>query len=223
MFCLTSKAKRVNISETFFWAKRGRRPSGARNWVGKKKVNKKKIPRLVVLVILLLQPILFQVKLFTFLSKFLPPFSPFFNLQKLFLMFSTSIIYTKDIPRKPFLQKSFSEKKKKIKKNYSFFFFPEFFFFFRFFFSIFFFFNQTLLNTFFFLFYCNSSSPPPKKKKRSKKRFARHISNLRKKLQEQTKKRLCSLFFVFWGAGESVLILFLLLYGDGKNFRVGGG
>ena len=65
--------------------------------------------------------ILYLVKLFTFLSKFLP-FSPSFNLQKLFLMFSTSTIYPRDILRKQFSQKSFSEKKKNQKKLFIFFF-----------------------------------------------------------------------------------------------------
>ena len=87
-------------------------------------------------------PILYLVKLFTFLSKFLP-FSPSFSLQKLFLMFSTSTIFPRDILRKQFSQKSFSEKKKK--KLFIFFFrfvffeFVVFFFEFVFFFFIFFF------------------------------------------------------------------------------------
>ena len=72
-------------------------------------------------LLVLLPPILYLVKLFTFLSQFLP-FSPSFNLQKLFLMFSTSTIYPKDILRKQFSQKSFSEKKKNQKKLFIFFF-----------------------------------------------------------------------------------------------------
>ena len=117
----------------------------------KKSEQKKKVRRLV-------PPILYLVKLFTFLSKFLP-FSPFFNLQKLFLMFSTFIIYPKDILRKQFSQKSFSEKKKSKKIIHCFF---SNFFFFRIFF-----FNQNLLNTFFFLFYCNSSFSNKKKDKKN--------------------------------------------------------
>merc|ERR1712034_84729 len=59
-----------------------------------------------------LPPILYLVKLFTFLSKFLL-FSPSFNFPKLFLMFSTSTIYPKYILKKQFSPKSFSVKKKK--------------------------------------------------------------------------------------------------------------
>ena len=135
--------------------------SGARNWVGKKKSEQKKRVRPPLLLV---PQILYLVKLFTFLSKFLP-FSPSFDLQKLFLMFSTSIIYPKDILRKQFSQKSFL-KKKKTKKIIHFFFVD-------FFFCDFFFFVQNLLNTLFFLFYCNSSSS--NKKTKSKKRFARPV------------------------------------------------
>ena len=69
-------------------------------------------------------PILYLVKLFTFWSKFLP-FSPSFNLQKLFLMFSTSTIYPKDIQRKQFSNKSFLKKKKSKKIIHSFFLCPK--------------------------------------------------------------------------------------------------
>ena len=86
--------------------------------------------------------------------QFLYLVKPSFNLQKLFLMFSTSTIYPKCILRKQFLQKNFSEKKK-IKKNYSFFFFR------------FFSFVQNLLNTFFFLFYCNLASSNKKKDRKN--------------------------------------------------------
>ena len=105
-------------------------------------------------------PILYLIKLFTFLSKFLP-FSPSFNLQKLFLMFSTSTIYPKDILRKQFSQKKVFLKKKKIKKNYSFFFFSNFFFF-----SL----SKTYSTPFSFYFIVIHLLP--KKTKRSKKRFA---------------------------------------------------
>ena len=102
-------------------------------WIGSFRICflKKKVPRLddddnV-------PPILYLVKLFTFFSKCLP-FSPFFNLQKLFFMFFSSTIYPKEILRKKFSQKSFSEKKTNQNKIIHFFF--------RFvFFSIFFFSN----------------------------------------------------------------------------------
>ena len=133
----------------FFYSSEAR-PKAERSselgWQKKKGEQKKKARRLVVLVLLLPPPILFLVKIFTFLSKFLP-FSPSFNLQKLFRMFSTSIIYPKDILRKPFSQKSFPEKKNHKKL---FIFFSEFIFFFRFiFFWIFFF--ELFFSIFFFL------------------------------------------------------------------------
>jgi len=68
------------------------------------------------------------VRLFTFLSKFLP-FSPSFNLQNLFLIFLTFTIY----PTEDILRKCFSKKKKILKKNKSKHFFE--FFFSRFFFE----------------------------------------------------------------------------------------
>ena len=95
-------------------------------------------------------PILYLVKLFTFLSRFLP-FPPSFNLQKPFLMFSISTIYPKYILRKQFLQKSFSAKNKNKKKLFIFFF--SFFFFFRFFFFFFFFFDFVFRIFFFFFFF----------------------------------------------------------------------
>ena len=91
---------------------------GARNRVGKKKSEQKKRSTTTTRR---RPPILYLVKLFTFLSKFLP-FIPSFNLQKLFLMCSTSTIYPKYILRKQILQNSFSEKKKNQKKLFIFFF-----------------------------------------------------------------------------------------------------
>ena len=137
-FCHAISHKAISIFKTLplevkkkHHKKKKNRPSGAWNSVVKKKSEKKKrfhdsTTR---------PSILYLVKLFTFLLKFLP-FSPSFNLQKLFLMFFTSTIYPKDILRKQFSQKSFSEKKKQKKIIH-------FFFFFRFFF----FFVQNLLNT----------------------------------------------------------------------------
>ena len=139
----------------FFRGKRGRRPSGARNWVGKKKSEqKKKVRRRRRRV----PPILYLVKLFTFLfevfaflSLFQPPktFSYVFHFHNLSKRHSEKTIFWK----------------KKTKKIIHFFFLI-------FFFSSFFF-VQNLLDTFFFLFYCNSFSS--NKKKRSKKRFARPV------------------------------------------------
>ena len=60
---------------------------------------------------------------------------PLSTFQKLFFMFSTSIIYPKDILRKQFSQKSFLKKKKNQKKLFIFFFD---FFFSNFFFDFFF-------------------------------------------------------------------------------------
>ena len=118
--------------------KRGRRPSGARNWVGKKKSEQKKVPRRLDEYHQFCTWSNFSLSCRSFCLS-LPLSTP----PKLFLMFSTFTIYSKDILRKQFSQKSFSEKKKKIKKNYSFFVFFEFFFF------RFFFFKKNLLNTFF--------------------------------------------------------------------------
>ena len=82
--------------------------SGAQNWVGKKKVNKKKG---MTTTYLLPATNFVPGQIIHFLIQVLP-FFPSFNLQKLFLMFSISTIYPKDILRKQFLQESFSEKKK---------------------------------------------------------------------------------------------------------------
>ena len=81
-----------NVFQVYFEQSEAEGRAELRIGLAKKKVNKKKrydddSTR---------QPILYLVKLFTFLSKFLP-FSPSFNLQKLFLMFSTSTIYPKNL------------------------------------------------------------------------------------------------------------------------------
>ena len=119
----------------FFRAKRGRRPSGARNWVGKKKSEqkkrwtKKKVPRRRrrrTTNFVPGQTIHFLVEVFAFLSFFQPSktfsyVSHFHNLSK---RNSEKIIFAK----------TFLWKQKKIKKNFFFFRF----YFFSNFFSIFF-------------------------------------------------------------------------------------
>jgi hypothetical protein len=76
--------------------KRGRGSSGARNWIDKKKMIKKKGTTTTgsgtsTTSFAPGQTIRFLVKVFTFLP---------FNLQKRFLMISTSTIYPKDVLRK---------------------------------------------------------------------------------------------------------------------------
>ena len=100
-------------------------------------------------------PILYLVKLFNFLSKFLP-FSPFFILQKLSYVFHFHNL-SKIHWQKTIFAKKFFWKKKKSKKIIHFLFFE--------FFFDFFIFIQNLLNIFFFLFYCNSSSSNKTKKR----------------------------------------------------------
>ena len=96
----------MNVFGTFSSEAKAEGLSGARNCVAKKTKWTKKdsttTPRRTTNFV--------PVKLFTFLSKFLS-FSPSFNLQKLFLMFSTTTIYPKDVLRNFFSNKIFFPKK----------------------------------------------------------------------------------------------------------------
>ena len=140
--------KEKKVRKTFF------ERSSELGWQ-KKKWQKKKGTTTTTTTTRRVPPILYLVKLFTFLSKFLPSF-PLFNLQKLFRMFSTSKIYPKDL-----LRKQFSQKKVFLNKKIIHFFF-DFFFLWIFFFD-FFFFVQNLLETFFFDFTVIHFLPTKKK------------------------------------------------------------
>ena len=95
------------------------------------------------------------VKLFTFSCLSFWSFSSCFNLQKLFLMFSTTPIYPKDILRNVFVPQIFCSKKKLFIFFFMFFwiFFFDFFFFLIFFFDFFFFVFFFLIFFFFWIFF----------------------------------------------------------------------
>ena len=96
-----------------FRAKRGRRPSGAGNWVGQKKMNKKKRNHY--------DDDYDYYDQFCTRSNILPFFSKFshlcsfFSLQKVFMVSTTYQLFAKDI-----LTKSFVRKKIFLKKNSNF-------------------------------------------------------------------------------------------------------
>ena len=147
-------------------AKRGRRPSGARNWVGKKK----RVHRLDDSTTNFVsgQTYHFLVEVFSFLSLFQPPktFSYVFHFHNLskrhFESKSAKQFSNKSFSekKKQFSNKSFSEKKKKLKKLFICF-------------SIFFSLSKTYSTPFSCYFIVIHLLPT--KKKGSKKRFARPV------------------------------------------------